>query len=120
MGSYLMRIAVRARCQRQGIGRKLIEYLTINYPAHLSLDVSTNNVSACSFYKRNGLVIEKLYLCGKDEVEFATFVTPEGFKLQPRPVIEQTQEIRETGANAVSLTKFELATEETKETTTAS
>jgi GNAT superfamily N-acetyltransferase len=83
-----MRIAVRARCQRQGIGRKLIEYLTTNYPAHLYLDVSTNNVSGCTFYKRIGLTIEKLYLCGKDQVEFATFITPEGFKLQPRQFLE--------------------------------
>jgi ribosomal protein S18 acetylase RimI-like enzyme len=57
-GSYLMRIGVRARCQRQGIGRKLIEYLFEHYPASLSLDVSTDNLKAVSFYKRVGLVIE--------------------------------------------------------------
>lgn len=43
-----------------------MEHLLTNYPDHLSLDVSTNNVTGCSFYNRIGLVIEKIYPSGKD------------------------------------------------------
>ena len=57
-----------------------MEHLLTNYPDHLSLDVSTNNVTGCSFYHRIGLVIEKIYPSGKDQIEFATFTTPQGFK----------------------------------------
>ena len=42
-GCYLMRIAVRSKCQRHGIGRLLMTWLLENYPAHLELDVSTDN-----------------------------------------------------------------------------
>lgn len=54
-GCYLMRIGVRAKCQRQGIGRKLMSYLLNKYPNYLSLDVSTDNVKAVQFYSRIGL-----------------------------------------------------------------
>ena len=73
---YLLRIGVRINSQRQGIGRKLLNYLLETYPQHaLSLDVSTDNTSAVSFYRRMGLKIQRLYLEG-DGVEFATFETP--------------------------------------------
>ena len=49
-GCYLMRIGVRSKCQRQGIGRKLMAYLFNKYPKHLSLDVSTDNMKAELFY----------------------------------------------------------------------
>ena len=45
-GCYLMRIAVRSKCQRHGIGRFLINWLMENYPIHLELDVSTDNAKA--------------------------------------------------------------------------
>ena len=61
-----MRIAVRAQSQRQGVGRKLMEFMFNNYPAHLGLDVSTDNTKAVNFYKRVGLEIEKLYVTEKD------------------------------------------------------
>ena len=61
-GCYLMRIAVKQNCQRQGIGRKLIEDLFVNYPVHLCLDVSTDNTRAMSFYKKVGLEITNLYI----------------------------------------------------------
>ncbi len=79
-----MRIGVRARCQRQGIGRKLMEYMLANYPAHLSLDVSTDNAQAIGFYHRLGLVIDRTYITEEEKVEFAAFVTPEDFVYVPR------------------------------------
>ena len=75
-----MRIGVKALCQGQGIGRKLMEYLFENYPAHLSLDVSTDNTKAVGFYKRVGLEIDRIYVTEESKVEFATFKTPESFK----------------------------------------
>ena len=75
-----MRIGVKALCQGQGIGRKLMEYLFDNYPAHLSLDVSTDNTKAVGFYKRVGLEIDSIYVTEESKVEFATFKTPESFK----------------------------------------
>jgi ribosomal protein S18 acetylase RimI-like enzyme len=55
---YLLRIGVRINSQRQGIGRKLVTYLLDTYPEHaLSLDVSTDNVTAVAFYRRMGLRI---------------------------------------------------------------
>ena len=87
----MMRIGVRALCQRKGAGRKLIEYMFNNYPAHLSLDVSTDNTKAINFYKRVGLEIQKLYLTEKDKVEFAYFHTPPGFVYKP-PVYIKTPE----------------------------
>jgi ribosomal protein S18 acetylase RimI-like enzyme len=42
-GCYLMRIAVRGKCQRHGVGRKIMNYLFEKYPKYLSLDVSTDN-----------------------------------------------------------------------------
>jgi ribosomal protein S18 acetylase RimI-like enzyme len=74
---YLLRIGVRINSQRQGIGRKLLSYLLETYPNHpLSLDVSIDNDSAVAFYRRMGLKIQRLYLEGGDDVEFATFETP--------------------------------------------
>lgn len=74
-----MRIAVRTKCQRKGVGRKLIEYMFKHYPAHLSLDVSTDNAKAMSFYNRVGLEVERLYLTEEEKIEFASFKTPLGF-----------------------------------------
>ena len=74
-GSYLMRIAVRPRCQRHGIGRKLVFFLVENYPQHLELDVSADNQRAIGFYERIGLVVAKRYFSGKPEVEFYKFET---------------------------------------------
>ena len=74
-----MRIAVKQNCQRQGIGRKLIEDLIVNYPCHLSLDVSTDNLRAIGFYKKVGLSVTNTYITPEQKVEFVTFRTPEGF-----------------------------------------
>ena len=49
-GCYLMRIAVRSKCQRSGIGKKLMQYLFEKYPFYISLDVSTDNAKALGFY----------------------------------------------------------------------
>ena len=57
-----------------------MEYLFENYPAHLSLDVSTDNTKAVGFYKRVGLEIDSIYVTEESKVEFATFKTPESFK----------------------------------------
>jgi GNAT superfamily N-acetyltransferase len=78
-GCYLMRIGVRSKCQRQGIGRKLMDYLFNKYPKHLSLDVSIDNTKAVSFYLRCGLQVTKTYL-SEEKTEFNTFETPKGFK----------------------------------------
>ncbi len=58
-----------------GIGRTLMHWLMKNYSEHLQLDVSTDNDKAINFYSRIGLVVDKKYLSGKPEVEFATFVS---------------------------------------------
>lgn len=84
-GSYLMRIGVRARCQRQGIGRKLMEYLLLSYPVHLNLDVSTDNQKAFAFYHSLGLVIDRTYITEEEQVEFAAFRTPKDFVYTPAP-----------------------------------
>jgi ribosomal protein S18 acetylase RimI-like enzyme len=52
-----MRIGVRSKSQRQGIGRKLMDYLFEKFPTHLSLDVSTDNAKAVHFYQKVGLEI---------------------------------------------------------------
>ena len=78
-----MRIGVRARCQRQGIGRKLIEYCFEHYPAHFGLDVSTDNANAINFYHRIGLQLERKYITEEEKVEFACFTTPEDFVYVP-------------------------------------
>ena len=104
-GSYLMRIGVRAKCQRQGIGRKLMDYLLTNFPAHLTLDVSTDNAKATSFYKRLGLVVERTYLTEEDQVEFAAFSTPEDFVYagmnEPTKVKEETKQSEQEAKNIV-------------------
>ena len=86
-----MRIGVRARCQRQGIGRTLMEYLLVNYSAHLSLDVSTDNEQAISFYHRLGLIIDRTYITEEEKVEFASFATPEDFVYRPRTRIPKIE-----------------------------
>ena len=78
-----MRIGVRARCQRQGIGRKLLEYLLKEYPAHLNLDVSTDNTKATNFYHRVGLQINRTYITEEEKIEFVEFGTPEDFVYVP-------------------------------------
>ena len=114
-----MRIGVRARSQRQGIGRKLLEYLLREYPAFLSLDVSTDNAKAIAFYHRVGLEISKTYITEEEKVEFATFTSPEGFVYRPPPP-------RQNVANNDDITRDEnqqtqppsKADEEVKEVTT--
>ena len=81
-GCYLMRIGVRSKCQRQGIGRKLMSYLFSKYPNHLSLDISTDNEKAVKFYKRIGLSVVETYL-SEEKVEFNKFETPSGFVYEP-------------------------------------
>lgn len=73
-----MRIGVRAKSQRQGIGRKIMDYLFERYPNHLSLDVSTDNVKAVQFYKKCGLEVTQTYITD-EKVEFNSFETPAGF-----------------------------------------
>ena len=51
---YLMRIAVRAKCQRHGIGKLLLNHLT-QLAQKVSLDVSTDNSRAIGFYTKMGL-----------------------------------------------------------------
>lgn len=75
-----MRIAVRGKCQRLGIGRRLMHYLLAKYPNYLSLDVSTDNEKAINFYKRIGLDLAEIYV-SDDKVEFAKFETAKDFKL---------------------------------------
>ncbi len=70
-----MRIGVRSRCQRQGIGRKLMTYLFEKYPLHMSLDVSTDNEKAVHFYHKCGLELVEKYV-SEEKVEFAKFETP--------------------------------------------
>jgi len=104
-----MRIGVRARCQRQGIGRKLMEYLLTNYPVHLNLDVSTDNDKAMAFYRRLGLVVDRLYVTEEDQVEFAAFTTPTSFLYTPASDQSRLQ------VSEAPLTPPELASEENKE-----
>mmetsp|Transcript_18604 Transcript_18604/g.17702 ORF Transcript_18604/g.17702 Transcript_18604/m.17702 type:complete len:99 (+) Transcript_18604:250-546(+) len=73
-----MRIAVRSKCQRLGIGKKIMNYLFNKYPKYLYLDVSTDNDKAVNFYKRIGLEIKNIYL-SNEKVEFAEMETPPGF-----------------------------------------
>jgi len=55
-GLYLLRIGVRIKSQSQGIGRQLMNYLLEEHPLHiLTLDVSTDNQRANTFYKSFGL-----------------------------------------------------------------
>ena len=61
-----------------------MEYMLANYPAHLSLDVSTDNAQAIGFYHRLGLVIDRTYITEEEKGEFAAFVTPEDFVYVPR------------------------------------
>lgn len=75
-----MRIGVRSKCQRLGIGRRIMHYLLAKYPNYLSLDVSTDNDKAIGFYQRIGLDLTETYLSG-DKVEFAKFEMPKDFKL---------------------------------------
>ena len=101
-GCYLMRIGVSAQSQRQGIGRKLMEYLFDNYPAHVSLDVSTDNVKAVNFYKRVGLEIENLYITEKESIEFACFKTPPDFVYKPPVYITDPPQGESAAAAAAS------------------
>lgn len=52
-----------------------MNYLFSAYPNYLSLDVSTDNEKAVSFYTRIGLEVAKTYL-SQEKVEFAQFQTP--------------------------------------------
>lgn len=111
-GSYLLRIAVRGKCQRQGIGCKLMDFLFTNYPAHLALDVSTNNTTGCAFYEKIGLQVEKVYPSGKDQVEFATFVTPPGYKYTPRTHKAKLETEENKSASTVSSSEEDEVTKD--------
>ena len=94
-----------------------MEHLFTTYPSHLSLDVSTNNVTGCAFYKRIGLVIEKIYPSGKDMIEFATFITPDDFKYVPKTMfvgVTETVAIKEVIAAKVE-TGAKQSTEKVEE-----
>ena len=69
-----------------------MEYMFVNYPAHLGLDVSTDNTKAVNFYKRVGLLIENLYFTDKDHIEFASFKTPLGFIYKPPVYLKDVQQ----------------------------
>ena len=86
--------------QRKGVGRKLMEYMFHNYPAHLSLDVSTDNTKAVNFYKRVGLEVEKLYITEKTNVEFVTFTTPLGFEYKPPVYVQVAQSAASTSTKS--------------------
>ena len=93
-----MRIGVRNKCQRQGIGRKLMTYLFNRYPNHLSLDVSSDNEKAVQFYHKCGLTLVETYL-SEDKVEFNKFETPLGFippsqRISDSPKQLQQEEIK--------------------------
>jgi len=83
-----MRIGVRSRCQRGGVGRRLMNYMFTKYPAHLALDVNANNDKAISFYSRIGLTKTDQYIT-RDKVEFIKFETPAGY--EPQPIIERCE-----------------------------
>jgi ribosomal protein S18 acetylase RimI-like enzyme len=102
-GCYLMRIAVRTKSQRGGIGRRLMNYMFQAYPNYLSLDVSTDNEKAVSFYSRIGLEISKTYL-SQEKVEFASFQTPADF-VAPLMLFpnESTVKVNESVENSNSL-----------------
>ena len=97
-GCYLMRIGVRARCQRQGIGRKLMTYLFEKYPMHMSLDVSTDNEKAVQFYKKCGLELVEKYV-SEEKVEFAKFETPLT-NFIPFPVLSQPAEEKKSESSS--------------------
>ena len=97
-----MRIGVRAKCQRQGIGRKLMSYLLNKYPNYLSLDVSTDNVKAVQFYSRIGLQIVETYITD-DKVEFNKFDTPKGYVYKEsiyNQIIEEKKQAKESTNNS--------------------
>jgi ribosomal protein S18 acetylase RimI-like enzyme len=87
-GCYLMRIGVRSRCQRQGIGKSLMNYMLQMYN-NLSLEVSTDNQQAINFYLKMGLDLNEKYKT-QDGIEFAKFDTPKDYKF-PEPVVEAVQ-----------------------------
>jgi len=51
---YLMRIGVRNKNQRMGIGKAIMEYLARNFDS-IQLEVSSDNDKAVRFYERFGL-----------------------------------------------------------------
>ena len=70
-----MRIGVRIKNQRLGVGRQLLDFMLAGYQK-LSLEVSSDNEKAVGFYKKVGLELTE-YFTTKDGVEFAKFSTPE-------------------------------------------
>ncbi len=84
---YLMRIAVRIQCQRQGIGRKIMKHLLEKYPQGLSLDVNAENAKAIRFYKGLGLAQKEEYKV-LSKSGFIKFETP-----YPKFQIEEKAEI---------------------------
>ncbi|TNV76015.1 hypothetical protein FGO68_gene11097 [Halteria grandinella] len=84
---YLMRIGVRTKCQRQGIGRKLMAFLLEKYSKGvMSLDVNAENEKAIRFYRGLGLTECETYRV-MDKQAFIKFQTPwAGFRLREREV----------------------------------
>ncbi len=71
----MMRIGVRIKCQRQGIGRKLISFLLLRYPEGLSLDVNIENEKAIKFYEGIGMARREEYTV-MERSSFIKFETP--------------------------------------------
>ena len=65
------------------------------YPSYLSLDVSTDNDKAISFYSRLGLEIAKTYI-SQEKIEFAMFQTPPNFKPTPFITPSTSKSVQQT------------------------
>ena len=57
-GSYIAGLFVKKEYQREGIGRKLIDYCKAKYP-YLILDVFMKNEKAVNFYKKNDFIVQE-------------------------------------------------------------
>ncbi|MGG7177397.1 N-acetyltransferase [Clostridium paraputrificum] len=56
--SYIAGLFVRKEYQRDGIGKKLIEYCKSKYP-YLILEVFVKNDKAVNFYKKNDFIVQE-------------------------------------------------------------
>ena len=54
--NYIAGLFVKPACQRQGVGKELLQYCQSRYE-DLSLHVYTQNTGAVRFYKQNGFVL---------------------------------------------------------------
>ena len=91
------------------------------HPAHLALDVSTDNEKAIGFYKRMGLQITKIYISGQPPVEFVTFESAVASKEQSfvkTAAIEEDQ--LSEGSTVGSIAAPEESQEQTKQSSSMS